>query len=169
MITVVGAAFMSTGTVLLYCWMGSFTTNQFFRFTDASYESMWYKFPVDLRKYLRLIIINAQRPRVYHGFRFIDLSLVTFVTVWKLMRSHFIDEILLFFHSFRWWKRSSLTIWCSKVWRKKIEKINLVTPQNEIHRWMENNAFELNWHWVVSCVWNTLIIMDCFKIIAFIK
>lgn len=58
--------------------MGSFTTDQFLRFADEAYDAMWYKIPVDLQKYLRLIIANAQRRRVFHGLNFIDLSLATF-------------------------------------------------------------------------------------------
>lgn len=94
MITVVGAAFMSTGTVFLYCLTGSFTTNQFLRFADEAYESMWYKFPVDLQQYLRLIIANAQRRRVFHGFNFIELSLMTFGKVCRLV----IAKCLFLFH-----------------------------------------------------------------------
>lgn len=58
------------------CYVGSYTTENFLRFGDASYESMWYKLPTDLQKYVILIIAEAQRPRVFNGFGVIDLNLM---------------------------------------------------------------------------------------------
>lgn len=72
---------LSTGMVFLFCSVGSWTTDNFSRFADISYESLWYKFSPDLQKYLRLIIADAQRPRVFQGFGIIDLNFMTFTTV----------------------------------------------------------------------------------------
>lgn len=71
----------SAGNIFLYCYVGSHTTTTFLRFSDIPYESLWYKFPVDLQKYLHLIIANAQRPRAFDGYAIMDLNLVTFVKV----------------------------------------------------------------------------------------
>lgn len=72
---------LSTCCIFMLCHVGSMTTKTFLRFADIPYESMWYKFPLDLRKYLPLIIGEAQRPRVFHGIRMIDLNLTMFAKV----------------------------------------------------------------------------------------
>lgn len=70
-----------TGTTFLYCLIGSWTTEQFLLFGDRSYESEWYKMPIDLQKIVQLMIIDAQQPLVFNGFGIIDLSLMTFIKV----------------------------------------------------------------------------------------
>lgn len=75
---------MSTGNIFLYCFVGSFTTENFWRYADASYETLWYKFPVNLQKYLRMIIANAHRPRIFNGLGIINLSLMSFMMVHML-------------------------------------------------------------------------------------
>lgn len=75
---------LGTGYVFLFCSVGSYTTDNFLRFADISYESLWYKFPPDLQKYLRLIIADAQRPQVFRGFGIVDLNLMAFAKVNKL-------------------------------------------------------------------------------------
>lgn len=67
--------------IFLYCAVGSFVTNQFLRYADITYESIWYEFPIDLQKYLVLIIADAQRPKVFDGLGIIDLNLMTFIKV----------------------------------------------------------------------------------------
>lgn len=73
--------FESNCIVFLYCFVGSLTTDQFHRFGDISYEFEWYQLPIDLQKYLTLIIADAQRPQVFTGFNIIDSSLMTFTKV----------------------------------------------------------------------------------------
>lgn len=70
-----------TGNIFLYCFVGSLTTTMFRRYADLSYESLWYKFPVDLQKYSLLIIVDAQRPRIFDGIGFIELNLIFFMKV----------------------------------------------------------------------------------------
>lgn len=72
---------MSTGTVLLYCYVGSLTTSQFLRFGDISYESDWIKMPIAMRRFILLLIADAQRPIIFKGLSLIDLNLMTFTTV----------------------------------------------------------------------------------------
>lgn len=72
---------MSTGSVFFYCFIGTFTTSQFFNFGDITYESLWYKFPVPLQKFLPMIIENAHIPCIYSGYNIIDLNLMTFAKV----------------------------------------------------------------------------------------
>lgn len=72
-----------TGTVFLYCYIGSLTTEQFFRYGNKTYESLWYKMPMEQRKYMKFMIANAQRPHVFHGFGIIDLNLMAFTAVMR--------------------------------------------------------------------------------------
>lgn len=72
---------MATGIVFLYCFTGSMATEQFFRYGNVSFESDWYKFPIELQKYVLLIIANAQQPKIFNGFSIIDLNLLAFTKV----------------------------------------------------------------------------------------
>lgn len=72
---------MGHGNVLLYCYVGTFTTTQFSNYGDAAYESAWYKYPLNLRKAVQMIIADAQRPLIFYGFGVIDLNLITFTKV----------------------------------------------------------------------------------------
>lgn len=71
----------STGTVFLYCYTGSLTTDQFLRYGDIAYESDWFLMPIEMQTYLILIIADAQRPLEFHGMRIINLNLATFASV----------------------------------------------------------------------------------------
>lgn len=73
-----------SGSVLLCCYVGSFTMDTFECYASTSYESLWYKFPNGLQKYVLLIIAEAQRPKAFEGFGFFLLDLVTFSKVRKL-------------------------------------------------------------------------------------
>lgn len=72
---------MSTGYVFLFCAVGSLTTVNYIRFADASFDSQWFRFPVDLQKYLLLIISSGQRPLLFRGLRIINLDLMAFTQV----------------------------------------------------------------------------------------
>lgn len=80
------AVFLSTGVVFIYCFMGTFTTDQFLLYADISYESSWYKFPVKLQRYYVLILADSQRPRSFDGWGLIELTLVTFTKVLQIIR-----------------------------------------------------------------------------------
>lgn len=72
---------LSSGNIFLFCFVGSLTTTVFRGYAEITYESMWYKFPVDLQKHVLLIIVDAQRQQSFDGFGFIHLSLTFFMTV----------------------------------------------------------------------------------------
>lgn len=75
------AVLLSTGVVFIYCYVGTFTTEQFLLYADITYESKWYKCPVPLQKLLTILLAYSQRPRYFNGYGLIDLTLVTFTTV----------------------------------------------------------------------------------------
>lgn len=81
MVVLLGSVQASAGNVFVYCYSGSLTTNQFLRFGDISYESEWNQMPIKLRKFIQLIIADAQRPLVYDGLNLIDLNLAAFTKV----------------------------------------------------------------------------------------
>lgn len=72
---------MSTGFIFVYCYVGSSTTDHFWQYGDVSYDSLWYVLPINLQQCLRLIIADAQRPRVFTGLGIIDLNLSLFAQV----------------------------------------------------------------------------------------
>lgn len=49
--------------------------------SDCLYEFNWQSFPVDLQKYIQLMIQNAQKSVFYHGFGMVNLDLMTFTEV----------------------------------------------------------------------------------------
>lgn len=71
----------SAGSVFLYCYVGSLTNYQFFRYGDISYVSDWYRMPTDLQKCIQLMIADAQQSLEYHGLNVIDMNLTAFTKV----------------------------------------------------------------------------------------
>lgn len=101
-----------------YCYYGGRTTQQFMDMADTVFESKWNHLPINLQKFIFLMIINAQKSIFYHGFYVVDLKLTTFTRVslfpWNLRIFHanvFMDRNIC-----RHSKRSSAFIWCSKDW-----------------------------------------------------
>lgn len=76
---------VSMANLFLYCYFGKMATDSYLKMTKSLYESNWIDHPVQLQKYLILMIGNMQRPLYYHGFGIAKLNLETYTTV-----SHFI-------------------------------------------------------------------------------
>lgn len=89
LLSLIIACTLSISTVFLYCYIGSLTTEQFHCFGDVSYESEWYELPVKQQKFILLIITDARRPLVFHGFNIISLNLWVFTTVFIIQTFHF--------------------------------------------------------------------------------
>lgn len=119
----------STGIVYLFCVIGSYTTNNFAGFADASYESLWHKFPVDLQKYLQMIIADGQRPMVFQGLGIVDLNLMAFtqVAMRVLNEKRVIAWYCQFPFFFRWWRQLPATTSCSEI-ENKNQFINFKIP-----------------------------------------
>lgn len=75
--------------VFAYCYAGSMTTEQFLRYADVSYGTLWYLLPPDLQRYFAFIIADAQRPLIFDGLRIIDLNLSAFTNILKTVVSYF--------------------------------------------------------------------------------
>lgn len=67
--------------IFLFCFIGTFVSEKFSRFAHTTYESQWYKFPIRLQPFVRLIIADAQRPRNFNGLGIFDLNLALFTRV----------------------------------------------------------------------------------------
>lgn len=104
MTIVVHAFFAISMTPFLYCYFGKSAT-----------DSYWQKLPIELQKYLILMIANMQRPLYYHGFGIAVLDLETFIKVkeWRKTFDNHGSLILFFIHPFpRYFALLSLIIWC---------------------------------------------------------
>lgn len=82
-LVVIISIIMSTGSIFLYCFVGTLATTIFWKYATVSYESLWYKFPVNLQQYVRMITANAQRPHIFNGLGIIDLNMAFFIKVWN--------------------------------------------------------------------------------------
>lgn len=83
------ALLSSDFAVFLYCYIGSLTTDQFLRYGDISYESGWYRLPIDLQTFIELIIADGQRSLSFHGFNIINLNLNAFTKVMRTVVSYY--------------------------------------------------------------------------------
>lgn len=72
---------VSTSLLFLYCFFGKLATDSYLRIGDLVYESNWQDIPVELQKYLILMIVNMQKSLKYHGFGIAVLDLITFTSV----------------------------------------------------------------------------------------
>lgn len=72
--------------LLLYCYFGKLATESHVRLADCIFESNWQDLPIDLRKYMILMIVNMQKPHHYHGFGIANLDLETFRKVRHLTK-----------------------------------------------------------------------------------
>lgn len=75
------ATCLSSSTLFLYCLFGKLSTGSFESIGDDLYDFDWIRLPYKLQKYFILMIGNAQRPIVYHGFNIAELNLETFTKV----------------------------------------------------------------------------------------
>ena len=71
----------STANLFLYCYFGTLATESYENMADCIFESNWLKLPVDSRKYLIVMIANAQRRIYYHGFGLAYLRMMTYTSV----------------------------------------------------------------------------------------
>lgn len=90
--------------LFLYCFFGKFATHSFEKMIRCLYEFSWMNLSTDLQKYVIIMIINAQRPIFYHGFRIVTLNLETFTKVMKTAFTYYlvIIKIIRYFFLHIW-------------------------------------------------------------------
>lgn len=64
-----------------YCYFGQLAAESFRKMSDCVFELKWHEFPIDLQKYIVLMIANMQKPIYYHGFQVTVMDLNTFLGV----------------------------------------------------------------------------------------
>lgn len=74
---------ISTGAsnLFLWCFFGKVANESFGEMANCLYECNWQDFPIELQKYIIMMIANCQRPLYYHGSRIAILNLETFLKV----------------------------------------------------------------------------------------
>lgn len=81
----------------IHCYFGEMTTQSFLKFSNCLYELQWYNLPIQLGKYLLIILPNMQRSLFYDGFGMFPLTLQTFAPVnLKLRREDLIIIMMKF-------------------------------------------------------------------------
>lgn len=72
---------VSGANLYFYCFYGDRSFDAYAQIANYLFESNWNEQPVDLQKYFKMMIANAQRPVFYHGFRIVRLSLEVYLKV----------------------------------------------------------------------------------------
>lgn len=88
---------VSSANLYFYCYYGNRSTNDYAKMAQLLFESNWNEQPVELQKFFKMMISNAQRPLFYHGFRMVHLNLETYLKVsWchRRMRINKVDNFL---------------------------------------------------------------------------
>lgn len=67
--------------MFLFCFFGKIATDSYQKLSVSLYQSDWINSPIELQKYMILIMQNSQQPHIYHGFRIVYLDLETYVKV----------------------------------------------------------------------------------------
>lgn len=75
------SASISMLNLLLYCYFGKMATESFEKMSDCVYELNWQVLPINLQKYILIMIINMQKSLYYHGFEVAVLNLNTYLRV----------------------------------------------------------------------------------------
>lgn len=72
------AAATGLANLFVYNYFGEMANNSFRRMPDDLYEFDWKDLPIQLQKYIILMLGNMQQPLYYHGFGVANLNLETF-------------------------------------------------------------------------------------------
>lgn len=81
---------VSLANLFGYCYFGRYATESFTLYiSDSLYNANWQNLPVELQKYIIIIMINAQKPKFYHGFGMVYLNLETFCKMIQTVYTYF--------------------------------------------------------------------------------
>lgn len=68
----------------IYCGLATHVTGRISSIGDSTYNSNWYDYPPELRKFVNLIITRSQEPVYFTGFNLIGCTLEIFGKVIQL-------------------------------------------------------------------------------------
>lgn len=80
-VTVLNVFATSAANLYLYCMAGARLTTNCIMFSDALFESNWWKMPNHLQKYFILLIAETQKPLFLEGYGIIRITLEAFTKV----------------------------------------------------------------------------------------
>lgn len=72
-------------SLFAYCYYGSLSTECFAKIHTCFFDTNWLLLETKLKKYLILMLANAQQPLIYHGSGIVNLQLATFTSVGVLL------------------------------------------------------------------------------------
>lgn len=72
---------LSFGIIFIYCFTGTLVTSSLLQCSDYAYNTHWFRFPVKHQQYIPMILIEAQQPHFFDGFRFVELEYRTYLMV----------------------------------------------------------------------------------------
>lgn len=72
---------ISAANLFIYCFFGKLASESYAKMSDSLFETNWQSLPIDLQKYVVIMIGNGQRPLHYHGFGVAVLNLEIFCKV----------------------------------------------------------------------------------------
>lgn len=75
------AVAISTTNLYLYCYGGASITAVCLKYSDTIFAMDWYIMPVDVQKYLILMIRSGNQRLVLTGYGILKLNLETFTSV----------------------------------------------------------------------------------------
>lgn len=75
------AVAVSLSNLSVYSYFGQIASESYEEMADCLFESNWCEHPVELQKYVLLMVQNIQNPMYYHGFGIANLDLETFTDV----------------------------------------------------------------------------------------
>lgn len=72
---------VGTGSLYLFCYFGKLATESFENMSNCIYNTSWQQFDIELKKYVIVMIENAQKSLYFHGYGVLILNLETFTQV----------------------------------------------------------------------------------------
>lgn len=66
------------------CYFANMTSDLVTHTSYAAFESDWYTYPMDIQKFIILIVRRAQNPVKFKGLNVIDCTVETYGKVWEL-------------------------------------------------------------------------------------
>ena len=97
--------FIGISNLFVYCYIGYKVSECYASIGDLLYQSNWHKLPTKYRKFLILMIQDAQKPILYHGLKLIKIDFGTFTNVSLLLLCVEKKYQLICIHSFSDYER----------------------------------------------------------------
>lgn len=86
--------FVAVFWIFIYCFLASKITALLEMFEDVANQSVWYKYPIELRKAIIFINCLTQKQNHFHGFGLLYCNMQTFASV-SITNNKYCDEIII--------------------------------------------------------------------------